>query len=90
VTAAAARTALTLLIRPGCGLCDDFVEAFAAELPELFAQLAMADVDERAEWRKRFGLKIPVLLDPTGEAICETFLDTAKVRSRFVQHDPAA
>lgn len=78
---AASKAALTLLTRPGCGLCDDFVEAFAAELPQRFGELAIADVDEREDWRGRYGEVIPVLLDAAGRVICETFFDADRVRA---------
>lgn len=78
---AADTPALTLLVRPGCGLCDDFVEAFAAELPARFAALTIAEVDARDDWRERFGLLIPVLLGPAGEPICETVFDAGRVRA---------
>lgn len=81
MTGRAGAAALTLLTRPGCGLCDDFVEAFAAELPQRFAQLALAGVDEREDWRERYGRVIPVLLDAQGTVLCETFFDADRVRA---------
>ncbi len=81
MTAVVGKTAPRLLTRPGCGLCDDFVEAFAAELPQLFAQLTIVDVDDRDDWRARYGLRIPVLLDGAGEPVCETFFDAEQVRA---------
>jgi hypothetical protein len=70
---------LTLLTRPGCGLCDDFIEAFASELPALFEGMAIADVDSRDDWKARFGTVIPVLLDAQGQVICQTFFEAAQV-----------
>ncbi len=69
--------ALTLLSREGCGLCEEFVEAFAAAFPVLLPALAIADVDSRPGWQGRYGLVIPVLLDDEGTAICTTHFDAA-------------
>lgn len=37
--------------------------------------LIQADVDSRDDWRRRYGLKIPVLLDGDGELLCSVRLD---------------
>ena len=34
---------LTLLSRDGCGLCEEFLEAFAASCPDLLPVLTVAD-----------------------------------------------
>ncbi|NGY04442.1 glutaredoxin family protein [Solimonas terrae] len=66
-----------LLSRPDCHLC----EAFEAELREhLGVQpflLDAADVDERGEWRMRYGTRIPVLLDEQGRVLAEGIFDSA-------------
>lgn len=71
---------LTLLSRDGCGLCEEFLEAFAASCPDLLPVLAVADVDSRAGWAGRWGLLIPVLLDDEGTALCVTVFDEAQLR----------
>lgn len=58
-----------LLTRDGCGLCEEFEHALRAQHPQL--AVAMADVDSRDDWRRRYGLRIPVLLDRWGEAVAE-------------------
>jgi hypothetical protein len=59
--------ALTLLGREHCGLCEEFLEALAAEFPALLPALAI------------YGLVIPVLLDDEGTVICATRFDAAAV-----------
>jgi hypothetical protein len=74
----APRTSLTLLSRPGCHLCEEFRE----ELEQAFGgrfSLTEADVDSRPEWRDRFGLQIPVLLDENGALVCATRFDEQAV-----------
>lgn len=66
---------LTLLSRPECGLCDDFL----AELQALGAQHALPevlvmDVDSDPELARRHGLDIPVLL-LDGVSVCRHQLD---------------
>lgn len=70
---------LVLLTRPGCGLCDDFVEAMVAGTPTAFAATSIVDVDSRADWVARFGLLVPVLLDEAGDVVCESFFDADRV-----------
>ena len=72
---------LILLSRDGCGLCEEFVEAFAADCPDLLARLTVADVDSRPGWAGRWGHLIPVLLDDDGTAVCITRFDEAAVRA---------
>lgn len=71
--------ALTLLSRDGCGLCEEFAEAYAAAFPAQRQQLVIADVDSRPGWQGRYGLLIPVLLDDEGTVICETHFDEPAV-----------
>jgi hypothetical protein len=51
----------------------------AARFPDIAAALEVADVDSREDWRRRYGLRIPVLMDPWDEVICEGRLDTDAV-----------
>ncbi|MBL6750574.1 MAG: glutaredoxin family protein [Nevskia sp.] len=70
---------LLLLTRPHCGLCDEFLEELAHAAPALARRVRLADVDSRPDWRERFGLRIPVLLDAAGAVVCEGVLDAAAV-----------
>lgn len=74
-------SALTLLSREGCGLCEEFLAAFATACPDLLPRLVVADVDSRAGWAGRWGNVIPVLIDDDGSPLCETFFDEAQLRA---------
>jgi hypothetical protein len=62
---------LLLLGRPDCHLCEDFAEALQAHLAGRAFELEHADVDATAEWRMRYGRRIPVLLDAQGRVLAE-------------------
>ena len=51
-----------LLSRAGCHLCDVMEELLAEVLPLYGESFVVADVDSKAEWRRRYGEVIPVLL----------------------------
>ncbi len=74
---------LLLLTRPGCGLCEEFLDELLAAFPQLAAGLELADVDSRPGWQGRYGLVIPVLLDDEGTVICETRFDADEIRTRL-------
>lgn len=66
---------LTLLSRPDCGLCEEFLDelralAAIATLPEV----AVVDVDSDPVLARRHGLDIPVLL-LDGVPVCRHRLD---------------
>jgi hypothetical protein len=70
---------LTLVSRPDCGLCEEL----HAELEALRAQhalppLELVDVDSDPVLRRRWGLKVPVLL-LDGARVCEARLDAAEL-----------
>lgn len=69
-----ARPRLTLLSRPGCHLCEEFRDELEAAFPGRF-ELVEACVDDRADWKARFGTVIPVLLGPDGAVLCTTRFD---------------
>ncbi len=66
---------LLLLGRPECHLCEDFEAGLRAFLGTAPVRIDHACVDDRGEWRMRFGLRIPVLLDEAGEVIAEGRFD---------------
>ena len=66
---------LTLLGRPGCGLCEEFLEElrqFSASLP--LPPLTVLDVDDDPVLSRRHGLDIPVLL-LDGAVVCRHRFD---------------
>lgn len=74
MTSRATRPRLLLLTRPDCRLCDEFREELEQAFPGRF-DVREACVDDQPEWRRRYGLKIPVLLDAHGELLCATRFD---------------
>ena len=66
---------LTLLTREGCGLCEEFEQEMRSAAPQL--AYTRADVDSREDWQRRWGLKIPVLLDAQGQLLCAVHFDAS-------------
>ena len=69
------RPLLQLLGRPGCHLCDAMLEALVIHAGERDLDLRQRDVDSQPLWQRRWGLKIPVLLDAQDEPVCITAFD---------------
>jgi hypothetical protein len=68
-----------LLSRPGCHLCEEFMDAMTAAFPALAARVKVVDVDDHKTWRERFGKRIPVLVDDNGAVICEGAFDPERL-----------
>jgi len=64
-----------LLGRPDCPLCEELYGGLMEALAGRPADVDTADVDSRPEWRRRYGLRIPVLLDAWNEVVCEGRFD---------------
>jgi hypothetical protein len=79
------KPALLLLTRPGCHLCEEFREQLEQAFPGRF-EVREACVDDRPEWRERYGLKIPVLLAADGTVVGTTRFDPDPLR----RHHPSA
>lgn len=77
--AGATRPRLTLLGRPECGLCEEMETALLERFGAGAYELMHADVDSDEVWRRRYGLRIPVLLDADGEVVCEGHFDAEAV-----------
>ena len=73
-----ARPVLLLLTRPGCELCEEFRAELEQAFPNRF-ELREACVDDDPDWQRRYGLKIPVLLDQQGTLLCATRFDPASL-----------
>lgn len=73
------RTKVTLLGRPGCHLCEEFEFELLAHAGPGTLQIALEDVDSREDWKRRYGMKIPVLLADDGSLICATRVDVSAV-----------
>lgn len=68
--------------RNGCHLCEELAAVLFRGWPEQAARLEWRDVDERADWRRRHGETVPVLM--LGEAvICQLRPDMARIAQYF-------
>ncbi|MFP5357635.1 MAG: glutaredoxin family protein [Gammaproteobacteria bacterium] len=76
---------LLLLTRPECGLCEAFLAEFIACFGPGRFEIERVDVDSREDWRQRFGLKIPVLLDAAdGLPLATTRFDAQALRDQLL------
>lgn len=75
---------LRLLGRPDCALCEELLDELQAHPLAAAVELEWLDVDADPRWQRRYGLRIPVLLDAWGEVVCEGRFD-AQAFSAFVQ-----
>lgn len=71
--------------RQGCHLCEQMIEELAP-LVRGRAKLTVADVDQRAEWQDRYGLRVPVL-EVGGRSVCEYFIDRQAVLDALAAAD---
>jgi len=79
---------LVVLSREGCGLCEDMLQALAEfERTQVIPAVTVVDVDTDPELKRRFGLKVPVLL-LDGSAICHYTLNSNELL-RLVGRGPA-
>jgi hypothetical protein len=77
---------LTVVQRPGCGLCDEMLADLArlgrtCELPPI----DLVDVDGDAELNRRHGLDVPVLL-LDGTVVCRHRLDVPELARLLTAH----
>lgn len=70
-------TRLRLLGRAECGLCEEMEQALREHPAFAGLQLQQTDVDESPELQRRYGLRVPVLLDAWSEVVCEGHFDAA-------------
>jgi Glutaredoxin-like domain (DUF836) len=70
---------MRLLVRPECGLCEEFAAAYhALARRQPLPPLELVDVDSDPLLARRWGLKIPVLLwDET--LVCQSRLDAGEL-----------
>jgi ABC-type uncharacterized transport system ATPase subunit len=72
----------TVLSRPECSLCEQFLTELADLLsPAEAARVSVVDVDQDPELARKYGHRIPVLL-ADGEFVCDYRLD----RDRFAAY----
>lgn len=68
---------LLLLGRAECGLCEELEQALRAHPAFAGLSLHHADVNETPESLRRYGLRVPVLLDAWNEVVCEGHFDSS-------------
>ena len=64
---------LDLYSRQGCHLCEILIEELLPLVSGRF-EIAVHDIDSRADWKKKYDTRIPVL-EYDGEPICQYHLD---------------
>ena len=74
---------LTLYGRTYCHLCEDMAHALERLQPELGFRFEVHDVDAEAALERRYGERVPVLVDAQGREICHYFLDESALRTRL-------
>ena len=74
---------MLLLTRPDCGLCEEFLEELAHDVPFLLPMVQIENVDASEDWRALYGRRIPVLLGEDGTVWSEGVLDVDAVARRL-------
>jgi hypothetical protein len=69
--------------RPGCHLCEKLVEEL---LPQVRGRLRVevVDIDSRPDWKRKFGVRIPVV-EFRGQSVCQFTLDTNAVSALLAE-----
>jgi hypothetical protein len=70
---------VTLYVREGCHLCDDFLVDLSLDMGPAYRDLSVVDVDHDPGLAARYGLRVPVL-EVAGEVACEGRYDAPRVR----------
>lgn len=68
--------------RDGCHLCEEMAALLYREWPGWADRLEWRDVDANAEWRARYGDRVPVLVDDRS-VICEGRVDPDRIARYF-------
>lgn len=76
---------LQVYSRPGCHLCEQFVEALLPLVRDR-ATVEVLNIDSRADWMEKYGQRIPVI-EFQGHALCQYHLDE---KALFAALDAAA
>jgi hypothetical protein len=71
---------LVLYGRPACHLCDEMADEIEALLRNRDYRLRIEDVDNRPDWRERYGPRVPVLTLADGTELAEYRLDPVQLR----------
>lgn len=68
---------LRLLGREDCALCEEMLAELRSEPGGEGIALEWVDVDGDDQLRRRYGLRVPVLLDAWDDVVCEGRFDAA-------------
>jgi thioredoxin-like negative regulator of GroEL len=74
------RYILTLYGRERCHLCEEMFEDLQPLLAETAVTLEEIDVDLDPDQRKRYGLRVPVLVAADGQVLAEGRLEPGSLR----------
>ncbi len=71
---------LSLYGRERCHLCEEMFEDLQPLLAETAVELEEIDVDQDPALRKRYGLRVPVLVAADGQVLAEGRLEPDRLR----------
>ena len=77
---------LLLLSRAECGLCEEMEAELRAHAAFVRCTLEIRDVDTDAILQRRYGLRVPVLLDAWNEVVCEARFDDSAFERWCEEH----
>lgn len=80
-----ARRTLTLLTRPGCGLCDEAMPHLVRATRWLRVQLTVTDITRHPHLEAEYHLRIPVLLGDDGRVLAEGVIGAAAAWKAVLQ-----
>lgn len=70
---------LILFGRHACHLCDEMQAQLQPLQQAGQVQIELCDVDEREDWRRDYGSRVPVLMTTAGEVLSEYHLDPTRL-----------
>lgn len=73
---------LVFYYRNGCHLCEELAAVLYHGWPDEAAAMEWRDVDQQADWKARFGLRIPVLV-AGDDVVCELQPDMVRLEQYF-------
>jgi hypothetical protein len=73
---------LVFYYRNGCHLCEEMAAFIHRGWPDAAETMEWRDVDEQADWKSRYGLRVPVLL-AGNEVVCELQPDRLRLEQYF-------
>ena len=68
------------LTRTGCHLCDEARPVVLAAATRLKIEVVEVDIDEDDHLVREYGLRIPVVVGPTGSVLAEGIIEPGELR----------